>query len=80
MKENDFNLDTTVREKKVFLKKIRIVFTAALFLTGVLSFLGLMMSAWGIKNRIWLQMGLADFVWNMVLTAVMILVFVSLAS
>ena len=36
MKENDFNLDTTVREKKVFLKKIRIVFTAALFLTGVL--------------------------------------------
>ena len=69
MKENDFNLDTTVREKKVFLKKIRIVFTAALFLTGVLSFLGLMMSAWGIKNRIWLQMGLADFVWNMVLTA-----------
>ena len=50
MKENDFNLDTTVREKKVFLKKIRIVFTAALFLTGVLSFLGLMMSAWGIKT------------------------------
>lgn len=80
MKENDFNLDTTVREKQVFLKKIRIVFTAALFLTGVLSFLGLMMSAWGIKNRIWLQMGLADFVWNMVLTAVMILVFVSLVK
>ncbi len=43
--------------EKSFFKENSYSVYCGFVLTGVLSFLGLMMSAWGIKNRIWAQMG-----------------------
>lgn len=80
MRENDFNLDTTVQEKRVFLKKNGILFGAALFLTGMTSLIGLMALSVMITDSAWRQTEQAAFAWYMVLTVIMILIFVSLVK
>lgn len=78
MKENDFELDISKYDKNDFLKRIGILLKIAIFLMGVSSAARLLGIVADVRQSAWNRIGMADFVWEMILFIIGIIVLGSL--
>ncbi len=78
MKENDFELDISIYNKHDFLKKIGILLKTAIFLTGVSSIISIGGIIVAVQQSVWNKIGVATFVWKIILSVIGILIFGSL--
>lgn len=80
MERNDFSTDTKRTGKRLFLSKMTGIFVGAVFLTGICSVAGVFFVFRGIADKLWLDMGMASFVWKAMVYLMYLLIFVSLVK
>lgn len=78
MNNNDFYTNTQKSFKKEFLNKITGVFIAALFLTGLCSIGGFFFLFRGISEKVWSEIGIANFTWRLISFTSILCTFISL--
>lgn len=77
---NDFKMDTNPTVKKEFIKKIEVIYILAIFLTGVVSLAGVLYIFGGIINSVWVEIGIANYLYNIINYGLYFILFITLIT